>query len=109
MLLNEAKFLGLNFMALRWVLTIVSILIFSAIADRIIKDNDIPNTISNKIKGIHINTSACMGCSVCTQKYPQLFVMSLNKATLIGHCEIDMDKLTCAIESCPVSAISINE
>lgn len=43
MLLNEAKYLGPSFMALRWVLTVAAIVIFSWIAARIVKDEDLPH------------------------------------------------------------------
>lgn len=41
MLLNEAKYLGLKFMALRWILTVLAILIFSALTALIVKDRDL--------------------------------------------------------------------
>ena len=41
MLLNEAKFLGIKFMAIRWVLTVIAIVVFSWIASKIVKDEDI--------------------------------------------------------------------
>ncbi len=43
MLLNEVKFLGFEFMAIRWGLTVAAILLFSWITARIVKDGDLPN------------------------------------------------------------------
>src|SRR5574344_2460207 len=48
MLLNEAKFLGPKFMAVRWVLTVLAIIIFSWISVRIIRDEDLPGEILAK-------------------------------------------------------------
>ena len=45
MLLNEAKFLGLKFMIIRWVLTIIAIIIFSWISAKLIKDDDLPSEV----------------------------------------------------------------
>lgn len=42
MLINEVKFLGPKFMAIRWVLTVIAIIIFSWITAKIIKDKDLP-------------------------------------------------------------------
>ena len=72
MLLNEAKFLGPKFMIIRWVLTVLAIIIFSWIADKIIKDEDIPNKEEVKV-GIEINEKACIGCSLCVKTYPEVF------------------------------------
>jgi uncharacterized membrane protein YraQ (UPF0718 family) len=46
MLLNEAKYLGLKFMATRWVLTVAAILIFSWIASRMVKREDMPDKLN---------------------------------------------------------------
>ena len=42
MLINEVKYLGPKFMTVRWMLTVIAILIFSWITSKIIKDDDIP-------------------------------------------------------------------
>lgn len=42
MLINEFKYLGLQFMAVRWVLTVIAIVLFSWITSKIVKDDDIP-------------------------------------------------------------------
>lgn len=105
MLLNEAKFLGVRFMVVRWILTILSILVFSCITDRVIKDKDIPKFSEEVPKGVTINKDACMGCTVCTKKYPQLFEMDGKKAKVKSYMELDTEKLETAIDSCPVKAI----
>lgn len=109
MLLNEVKFLGFEFMAIRWVLTVAAIIVFSWITALIVKDGDLPKT-SKKQAGLSINKAACIGCSLCAQNYPELFEMKNRKASLK---EIDgvpePDKLGRAIESCPVKAISYAE
>ena len=109
MLLNEAKFLGFEFMAIRWVLTVAAIIVFSWITAMIVKDEDLPKT-SKKQKGLSINKAACIGCSLCVQNYPELFEMKNRKATLKEHDGVpEPEKLGRAIESCPVKAISYAE
>lgn len=109
MLLNEAKFLGPKFMIMRWILTVLSIIIFSWLADKIIKDEDIINKEEVKV-GIEINKKACIGCSLCVKTYPQVFKMNGNKA-FVKEYDVDTlnkDKLSEAVKVCPVKAIENN-
>lgn len=108
MLINEAKFLGPKFMAIRWVLTIISIIIFSWIADKMIKDKDLPGEVLTQA-GLHINRDACMGCTICAKNYPELFEMKNKKAFIKTYETLDMEKLEKVIKLCPVKAISYNE
>ncbi|MGD6730504.1 MAG: permease [Pleomorphochaeta sp.] len=106
MLINEVKFLGIQFMAVRWVLTIIAILIFSFIGDKIIKDEDL--AVDKKfIDGkVSINTRACIGCGVCAKTYPSLFSVENKKAHLNKIDNIDDEQLNKAIDSCPVNALN---
>ena len=110
MLLNEAKFLGPKFMAIRWVLTVIAIIIFSWIAAKIIKDKDLPVEVLTQ-PGLHINRDACMGCTLCVKSYPEVFKMENKKAITKSYdgLDLDMDRLENAIKSCAVKAISYNE
>ena len=108
MLLNELKFLGFKFMAVRWVLTVIAIVVFSWITAKIVKDDDLPQLKANQ-SGPSINKSACMGCSLCTKNYPELFEIQNKKASLKEISEeIDQEKLMKAVNSCPVKAISFS-
>ena len=110
MLLNEAKFLGPQFMAIRWVLTVIAIIIFSWISAKIIKDKDLPGEVLTQ-PGLHINRDACMGCTLCAKNYPEVFEMKNKKAITKSYegLDLDQDKLENSINSCPVNAISFNE
>jgi uncharacterized membrane protein YraQ (UPF0718 family) len=106
MLLNEVKFLGIKFMIVRWILTIIAILIFSWITSKIVKDKDIPQTEEALQRGIFVNRNTCMGCTLCTKNYSEVFEMQNKKASVKKYdFELDMDKLQKAIEGCPVKAI----
>ncbi len=108
MLINEAKFLGPKFMAVRWVLTIIAIIIFSWITAKIIKDKDLPGEVLTQA-GLHINRDACMGCTLCAKNYPEVFEMENKRALVKPHEALDMDRLEDAIKACPVKAISYNK
>ncbi len=108
MLLNELKFLGLKFMAVRWVLTIIAIIVFSWITGLIVKDHDLPKA-DRKADKLNINTAACMGCTLCTRHYPELFEMHAGKAQIKEpDTPLDQTKLAKACDSCPVKAIIWN-
>ncbi|MDO5302061.1 MAG: permease [Tissierellia bacterium] len=109
MLINEAKFLGPRFMAIRWVLTIASIVIFSWIAGKVIRDEDIPVEVEGEKGGLQLNRETCMGCGICTRVYPEVFELKGKKAQVKAHTQLDQDRLKEAINSCPVDAISYSE
>ncbi len=45
MLLNEAKYLGFRFMAIRWLLTVAAIIVFSWITSRMVHKDDLPEKL----------------------------------------------------------------
>lgn len=109
MLLNEVKFLGIKFMVIRWILTIIAIVVFSWITAKIVKNEDISQT-EDSPRGLSVNTSACMGCRLCTKNYTDLFEMQNKKAFIKTYdLKIDMDRLATTITACPVKAIAYNE
>ena len=109
MLLNEAKFLGPKFMLVRWVLTIIAIIIFSWITAKMVKDEDLPQK-AEKPSGLTVNEDACMGCTLCTQSYPEIFSMHGKKAYAKElDSSVDKEKLRQTALSCPVSAIDYIE
>lgn len=95
-------------MAVRWVLSVIAIIIFSWIANKIVRDEDLPKEEIVE-KGLYVNSDACMGCSQCVKCYPELFELKNKKAVGKSHQNPDMRKLRNAIEACPVKAISYKE
>jgi uncharacterized membrane protein YraQ (UPF0718 family) len=107
MLLNEVKFLGVKFMVVRYVLTVMAIILFSWITSKIVKDEDLQKEKEKYEQDISVNRDACMGCSLCTKNYPELFEMQNKKACVKEHdFETDCGKLQKAIDGCPVKAIT---
>ena len=110
MLAIEAKFLGPKFMLARYILTVIAIIIFSAISSKIVKKHDIPAIEEKQKAGLQLNTDACMGCTLCAKNYPGLFYMKNKKAGFyIDVKDLDLDILKSVIKSCPVKAIVYNE
>lgn len=108
MLLNEAKFLGVKFMAVRWVLTVIAIMIFSWLTAKMINKEDIPLNREDKAC-ICINSKACMGCTLCAKNYPEAFEMRAKRAFAKDPgSPLDPVKLAKVIEGCIANAITYN-
>ncbi len=108
MLLNEAKFLGVKFMAVRWVLTVIAIMIFSWLTAKMLNKEDIPMNREEET-GLCINRSACMGCTLCAKNYPDAFEIRAKKAFAKDPTStLDPVKLAEAVEGCPAHAITYN-
>lgn len=110
MLANEAKFLGLNFMVIRWVLTVIAILIMAFIAGKLIDRNDLISenqTISEEV--VAVKQAYCVGCGLCAKMLPEVFKM-VNKKALVSlesiNCENEK-QVNMVSEKCPVQAIHI--
>lgn len=109
MLANEAKFLGPEFMMVRWILTATSIAIMAIIASKIVKKEDIPmdDVITKEDSVLSIDKDFCIGCGLCVKLSPDDFVMENKKAktTKITLKSEENDKTKSAIEKCPAKAI----
>ncbi len=107
MLANEAKFLGAKFMGLRWVLTVIAILIMAFISSKIIKKEDlvVEETSEELFK---INVNSCIGCSICVKAAPEYFELENKKAVQKKEpiSDEDVKLLLKVLEECPVKAIS---
>lgn len=110
MLANEAKFLGPKFMAIRWILTTISIFIMAYITSKIVKREEIPrDDVANKSEGqtLIINEAYCIGCGLCTKLCPYTFVMVNKKAKVISKVVKPEQEETvrALIDKCPAKAI----
>lgn len=113
MLANEAKFLGPQFMAVRWILTTISIFAMAYIISKIVKEEDIPidNTDNNlKEKSLYIDVDYCIGCGICENLAPDNFKMTNKKAQVINQNikTEDISKVKQAVEQCPSKVIHID-
>lgn len=112
MLANEAKFLGADFMAARWVLTVAFIFAMGWIMEKM--QIRIESGESERTEGIRINRDYCIGCRVCEKTLPAVFRMREGKAHIAEGLpdlsEMD-DNQKAALrkisDACPPKAIAI--
>lgn len=107
MLINEVAFLGFKFMVIRWILTIIAIIVFSHLAGMIVKKSDLPKVDeSNEEEKLSINEGACIGCGVCKRMCPKVFEIENRKAKVIVNEIVEKEKVEEVINSCPMKAIN---
>lgn len=105
MLANEAKFLGVKFMFVRWILTVVAILIMANISSVIIKKKDIAEIIKEESdQSFDIKEAYCVGCGICVKLLPDYFEIYEKKVKL-KSLPADMDIMKEVIDKCPTKAI----
>lgn len=116
MLANEVKFLGPKFMIVRWVFTVISIVLMGYIVEKIVKKDDIPLRKESLDKGkIKINKDTCIGCSICAKTAPSYFKIEEQNGKKIALSKVDYVKIENkeeamdARDKCPVKAIDIGE
>jgi len=110
MLANEAKFLGVSFMAIRWVLTVLAIFIMAYITNIFVKNKDLPkNEVEIEEGIISIRDEYCIGCGMCANRMPEYFKMEDKKAVVVREnpdgreVELAVAEVT---KKCPAKAIS---
>lgn len=108
MLANEAKFLGVEFMATRWLLTVLSIFAMSALLASLVKKEDLP-VAEPSPKLVQISKSYCVGCSLCAKLGPQIFEIENGKASLIQQpiAPKQWEAVHRIAEKCPANAIHL--
>lgn len=109
MLANEAKFLGVNFMIVRWVLTVLAIFVMAYITGMLVKKKDLPIDL-NKAKMLEIKEDYCIGCGLCVKMLPEYYEMNNNKAIVMKAPEGKeaQQAIQESIEKCPSKAIVLN-
>jgi len=110
MLANEAKFLGVNFMVIRWVLTVIAIFAMAYITGMFVKKKDLPAN-ANKEKALEIKADYCIGCGLCVKMLPEYYEMSNNKAIVrkSPNQKEALAAVKASIIKCPSQAIIFNE
>ncbi len=121
MLANEAKFLGVKFMGLRWILTVISITIMAYMVSKIIGDGSQllaeneekigdGSQVFAKDKDCHISIDKqyCIGCGVCVRLAPLKFKLQDGKAILINNSFSEEVKsmIEEVVDKCPAHVIT---
>lgn len=108
MLANEAKFLGPDFMLLRWMLTTIAIFLMGYIVSRRVNSADFPAEEQMlPASGLRVDTEYCIGCGLCARLRPDVFAMSEGKAQPIGSNAQPDERLLTVAAKCPAQAIAV--
>lgn len=106
MLANEAKFLGVQFMATRWVLTVVLILLMGYLMQKLVKEEDIPVEKVDADEDLSVEQDYCIGCGVCASMASEVFVMDQGKAhVIVGDLSEYTEIIKETADRCPAKAI----
>lgn len=107
MLANEAKFLGPDFMAVRWVLTVLAIWLMATLIGRLVRKKDLPQDRSQVKQALRIKSDYCTGCGLCVRMMPMIYSIEQNKATLLMQPPKQMpeEKIIQVVQKCPTQAI----
>ena len=110
MLANEAKFLGVNFMVIRWALTVIAIFAMAYITGKFVKKKDLPAN-PNKHLTLEIRADYCIGCGLCVKMLPEYYEMNNNKAIVRRSPDPKeaLDVVKESIIKCPSQAIVFSE
>ena len=111
MLANEAKFLGVSFMSIRWVLTVVAILIMAWLMGKMISKREMVNDVidHSKLKVV-VNQDYCIGCGICVKMMPEVYELTDQKAyaRLENVNSGNMTMIRNTVIKCTTQAITIN-
>ncbi|PKM51435.1 MAG: permease [Firmicutes bacterium HGW-Firmicutes-7] len=109
MLANEAKFLGVQFMAVRWILTVVAIFLMAYIIGRLIKKENMTVSIEDHEKEwLEVKKEYCIGCGICVKLLPDVYELNQNKAQVkaLPVKGKYIEAIQQSIEKCPTKAIT---
>ncbi|MBK5245006.1 MAG: permease [Eubacteriaceae bacterium] len=110
MLITESKFLGPEFMAVRWILTTIAIFMMGFITAKFVKTKDLPADdieLSSPENSLSLDREYCIGCGVCTKIAPSHFHMVNKKARIMTQVITlaEQASINEAVEKCPAKII----
>ena len=111
MLANEAKFLGVTFMSIRWILTVAAILIMAWLMGKMISKKEMGNDVTDHSKPkVAVNQDYCVGCGICVKMMPEVYELIDQKAyaRLENVNSGNMTMIHKTVSKCPTQAITIN-
>ena len=110
MLANEVKFLGVQFMAFRWMLTVPAIFLMAFLSEKLVSKREIPAVEGDFSRKLEVRQSYCIGCGLCAKLLPECFAMRDGKAVILREPENVTTVLSVrsAAEKCPAHAIHFN-
>lgn len=114
MLANEAKFLGVKYMAIRWALTVLSIVGIAWLTDKRNRTEDViqagrsgEGEPANRV--LWLDEKGCIGCGVCHRVSPDHFRMEAKKAVVCKQpAPEEVQTLEELSDKCPARSIHVN-
>lgn len=113
MLINELKFMGFRYMFLRWILSVIAILVMAFVMKLVLRKPYECYQIAEKTQKsttdiqLTINRSLCIGCGKCVGQFPHIYKLKQGKAVLIQQPkELTTEKYTHIKNTCPTQAIT---
>lgn len=106
MLINEAKFMGIRYMTLRWVLTTIAIFIMAYVMKWWVKKG-VVKEMKTQNQGIHIDQRVCVQCGKCLREYPHLCTKKGNQIVIqeANIHQLSIEEQKSFRECCPIGAI----
>lgn len=110
MLANEAKFLGLKFMAIRWGLTVVAILGMAWLIGKLISQKEMVSEEVVTESNFEVSQTYCMGCGICSKLLPEVFEIVERKAQIKVEAthSSNEEQIKEVAQKCPVQAIVVS-
>ena len=112
MLANEVKFLGIKFMGIRWVLTVISIFTMGYFMALFVKTRDLPKPeMESKERILTIKQEYCIGCGVCVKLLPEYYEIRDNKA-FVKQDPKEKSQIAVIVkmaDKCPTKAIVVGQ
>ena len=112
MLANEVKFLGIKFMGIRWVLTVISIFAMGYFMALFVKTRDLPKPeMESKERILTIKQEYCIGCGVCVKLLPEYYEIRDNKAFVkqVPKEKSQFEVIMEVADKCPTKAIVVGQ
>ncbi len=107
MLANEIRFLGPEFMAVRWVLTVCAIFLMAYLTGTLVTKEDLPAVNDESRPVLEVIPEYCLGCGLCVRILPQCYRMEDGRAVVITVPNSPKvgGKVRETVEKCPGQAI----
>ena len=111
MLVNEAKFLSVEFMAVRWILTVICIFVMAYLTAALVKREDLPDIEPKKEDVFMVKEEYCVGCGLCAKILPEYYEMKGSKAQVKAFPEHqkDAEAVFESVQKCPANAILLEQ
>lgn len=111
MLANEVKFLGVKFMGIRWIMTVISIFVMGYLMALFVKTKDLPKPeMGSRENVLEIKQEYCIGCGICAKLLPEYYELRDKKAVVkkMPEGKLQEAAIVETADKCPTKAIVLS-